>query len=312
MGNSATIIADHLTKVYADKTAVDNLDLEVVDGSISCLLGPNGSGKTTTVAMLTTLRTPASGKALVCGYDTQTHPDTVRGLIGVALQHTGLDDIMTGRETLELQGTLQGLSGAELHRRCAELIDLVDLGGHIDTKLGTWSGGLRRRMDLAAALVHEPRVLFLDEPTTGLDPASRRDIWEEIVRLNKEEGTTVLLTTQQLEEADHLADTVTILHEGRHLVTATPEDLKQRLGDRSMNLVLADEEAADVAENILARAHLTERPSRDAIRIPVNRHEPASVIATLVHEGIGVVAMTVTEPTLEDVFLELTKPVGAR
>ncbi len=295
-----------LTKRYGETIAVERLDLSVPEGRVWCLLGPNGSGKTTTVAMLTTLRKPTDGSAEVCGYDIVTEAPRVRSAVGVTLQHTGVDDLMTGRELLQLQATLQGLGHHSAARRSADLVELLDLGSHIDTRLETWSGGLRRRMDLAAALVHHPRLLFLDEPTTGLDPASRRALWEEIQRLNREDGVTVFLTTQYLDEADYLADDVSILRDGSLLVTATPDELKDGLGERTMTLEFVDATAAEEAKRIVGGQHddPVERPNE--LRLIIDRDGAPSRLATLTQAGIEVVTLTISEPSLEDVFLRLT------
>lgn len=310
MSSPPAITTENLTKSYSDTVAVDDLNIAVAEGRIACLLGPNGSGKTTTVGMLSTLRRPSSGRATVYGHDVLMESAKVRSLVGVTLQHTGLDELMTGREMLQLQGTLHGLSTASSRHRVDELVDLLDLATHIDTRLGTWSGGLRRRMDLAAALVHRPRVLFLDEPTTGLDPASRRALWAEIRRLNNDEGVTVLLTTQYLDEADHLADEVNILANGRLLITATPEQLKEDLGERSLTLVFADSEATDRANDLLRNGRTIEKPSADTLRLTVESDEPARYVTELAQAGLEVITMTVTEPSLEDVFLQLTSAGG--
>ncbi len=300
-----TAIRTHeLTKEYDGKRAVDGLQLSVTAGTITCLLGPNGSGKTTTVAMLTTLRRPTSGCAEVCGYDVLSQAHKVRGAVGVALQHTGVDDLMTGKEMLSLQATLQGITGSAGRRRVDELIDLLDLGSHIDSRMGTWSGGLRRRVDLAAALVHGPQLLFLDEPTTGLDPASRRAIWDEIRRLNTEDGVTVFLTTQYLDEADALADEVSILRDGRLLVSAAPGELKEGLGERTLVLELADAESAESAKSLVGGTIQAGQPS--ALRITVDREATSSCLARVLQSGIEVNQLSIAEPSLEDVFLCIT------
>ena len=295
-----------LTKQYDETIAVDRLDLAVPEGRIWCLLGPNGSGKTTTVAMLATLRRPTGGTATVCGYDVVTEAPRVRSAVGVTLQHTGVDDLMTGRELLQLQATLQGLGHQSADRRSADLVELLDLGSHIDTRLETWSGGLRRRMDRAAALVHHPRLLVLDEPTTGLDPASRRALWEEIRRLNRDEGVTVFLTTQYLDEADYLADDVSILRDGSLLVTATPDELKDGLGERTMTLEFADTASAQEARRIVGGRpdDPVQRPNE--LRLIIDRDGAPNRLATLTQAGIEVVTLTISEPSLEDVFLRLT------
>ncbi len=302
---ASTAIQTHeLTKSYDETTAVDGLEMAVAAGRISCLLGPNGSGKTTTVAMLTTLRKPTSGTATIFGHDIVGDANQIRSIVGVALQHTGVDDLMTGREMLELQATLQGIGRHDKARRIEELVDLLDLGSHIDTRLGTWSGGLRRRMDLAAALVHRPRLLFLDEPTTGLDPASRRGIWEEIRRLNTEDHVTVFLTTQHLEEADTLAHEVGILRDGRMIATGAPEDLKESLGERTLVLEMADPVAATIAQGIIGGYLEPEQPA--ALRLVVDRDGAPSCLTRVTEAGLEVKRLSITEPSLEDVFLRLT------
>ena len=236
----------------------------------------------------------------------------MRALVGVALQHTGLDELMTGREVLQLQGTLQGLDTVSGRRRVGELVELLDLSTHIDSRLGTWSGGLRRRMDLAAALVHSPRVLFLDEPTTGLDPASRRALWAEVRRLNKEDGVTVLLTTQHLDEADFLADEVSILANGRLLVTATPEELKESLGERSLTLELANPATTRTARDLLRKTRAVDQTGANTLRLAVERDGPAKCVTELAQADLTITAMTVTEPSLEDVFLQITDTDGRK
>ena len=302
--NRHAIRTEALTKRYDDTIAVDELDLDVTKGTVSCLLGPNGSGKTTTVAMLTTLRAPTSGTATVCGYDIVAQPAEIRSVVGVTLQHTGVDDVMTGTETLSLQAALQGLSSHDGQRRIDDLVELLDLGSHIDTRLHTWSGGLRRRLDLAAALVHSPQLLFLDEPTTGLDPASRRGLWSEIRRLNREEGVTVLLTTQYLEEADALADEVTILQAGAVVASGSPRSLKRGLGERTLILELADPDSAQLAQNLVGGSRTSEQP--EVLRVVAEPTDVLPHFASVTNAGIEVVGLTIAEPSLEDVFLHLT------
>ncbi len=300
---NAEVTTERLTKEYGDRAVVDDLDLEIREGSIFCLLGPNGSGKTTTVAMLTTMRRPTSGAATVCGYSLSAEPAQVRSVVGVALQHTGVDDLMSGREMLALQATLQGLRGSDAKHRVSDLIDLLDLSSHIDTRMGTWSGGLRRRIDLAAALVHRPRLLFLDEPTTGLDPASRRAIWQEIRRLSGE-GVTVFLTTQYLDEADELADEVGILRDGELVITATPRELKDGLGDRTFVLELADRTMAERAQAVVGGSVGPDESAE--LRVVVDQRGGAECFTMLTAAGLEVKHISISEPTLEDVFLRLT------
>src|SRR5688500_2876251 len=237
---SAAIEVTGLERSFGgDVHAVAGIDLEVAAGEIYAFLGPNGAGKTTTVRMLTTLLRPTGGSARVAGHDVVSDASDVRRAIGVALQEAALDPLMTGRELMRLQATLHGLRGKEGRDRAEALLARVGLVGAADRRVGTYSGGMRRRLDLGMALVHEPRVLFLDEPTTGLDPVSRQAIWNEVRRLN-DEGTTVFLTTQYLEEADQLADRVGIIDEGRMAAEGTPGALKAQIGRPHLELTLAD------------------------------------------------------------------------
>ncbi|MCX6385998.1 MAG: ATP-binding cassette domain-containing protein, partial [Solirubrobacterales bacterium] len=210
--------------------AVDGIDLNIAEGEVYGFLGPNGAGKTTTVRMLVTLLRPTGGTALVAGYNVATEPAQVRRRIGVALQDAALDLLMTGRELIELQATLHAIPRASVRARGQDLIERVGLSEAQDRRVGTYSGGMRRRLDLAMALIHEPQVLFLDEPTTGLDPVSRMTLWDEVRRL-KNDGTTVFLTTQYLEEADQLADRVGIISAGKIVAEGTPASLKAQVGD---------------------------------------------------------------------------------
>ena len=219
---NAALQTRDLTRRFGDTVAVDGVNLEVAPGEIYGFLGPNGAGKSTTVRMLTTLLLPSAGTASVAGFDVRHEADKVRLRIGVALQEAALDPKQTGRELLDLQGRLYGLGAGQRRDRIDDLLLLVDIGEAIDHRIGTYSGGMKRRLDLAAALVHEPEVLFLDEPTTGLDPSSRAAVWDEVRRLNEQRGTTIFLTTQYLEEADALADRVGIIARGHIVAEGTP------------------------------------------------------------------------------------------
>ncbi|MGH2923710.1 MAG: ATP-binding cassette domain-containing protein [Solirubrobacterales bacterium] len=297
--------------------AVDGIDLEVAEGEIYGFLGPNGAGKTTTVRVLTTLLLPTAGRATVAGHDVAADPGAVRRRIGVALQEAALDPLMTGRELIHLQATLHGLPRGRGHELGDSLLDRVGLTLAADRRVGTYSGGMRRRLDLAAALVPEPDVLFLDEPTTGLDPVSRQAIWDEVSKLN-DEGTTVFLTTQYLEEADRLADRVGIISAGRLVAEGTPPALKGEVGRPHLELSLAGEDgrpeeaptaaANTAAESILARFGKP-LPSKDGIlmvELERGASEVGSIVRALDEAGIAIGSLDLVEPTLDDVFVAKT------
>src|SRR5438034_1801838 len=252
--DNASIEVHDLVRVYKKgPRAVDGISLEVAPGEIYGFLGPNGAGKSTTIHILTTLLPPTEGTARVAGHDVVREGRQVRDAIGVARQEAALDPFLTGREHMKLQGGLHGLSRPEIERRGQALLERVGLMDALDRRVGGYSGGMKRRLDLALALVHEPRVLFLDEPTTGLDVRSRTALWEEITRLARDEGVTVFLTTQYLEEADVLADRVAIVDHGRIVAEGTPAELKAEIGRPSVDAVPADPaDRARVAE-VLAR-----------------------------------------------------------
>src|SRR3954452_25303300 len=249
MTTSPSAIRTHgLVRTFDGVPAVDGLDLDIRQGEIYGFLGPNGTGKSTTVRMLCTLLKPSGGRAIVAGHDVAEAPGQVRLRIGVALQDVALDPKQTGEELLRLQARLYGLSRAETAVRLAELRDLVDIGDALSRPIATYSGGMRRRLDLAAALVHNPEVLFLDEPTTGLDPVSRARVWDEVRRLNVSLGMTIFLTTQYLEEADELADRVGIINAGKLVAEGTPTELKRTIGnDVIIARIDGDAEAARAA-----------------------------------------------------------------
>jgi ABC-2 type transport system ATP-binding protein len=290
--------------------AVDGLDLEVRAGEIYGFLGPNGAGKTTVVRILTTLLRPTSGRALVAGHDVVHEGDAVRRSIGVALQEAAIDPLMTGRELLRMQGALHGLRGPQARERAAALLDRVGLTEAGDRRVGGYSGGMRRRLDLAMALVHRPDVLFLDEPTTGLDPTSRAALWREVRTLH-EEGTTVFLTTQYLEEAEQLADRVGIIARGNLVAEGTPESLKARVGEPTVHVELAEGSSADAAREALAGLGTVEpvdegAPSRVALRTAAGRTAIGPVIRALDDHGVEVEFVEVQTPTLDDVFMAVT------
>ena len=290
--------------------AVDNLDLSVNTGEIYGFLGPNGAGKTTLVRILTTLLRPTSGSALVAGYDVVRQADAVRRSIGVALQEAAIDPLMTGRELLHMQGALHGLRKAEARERATSLLDRVGLSEAGDRRVGGYSGGMRRRLDLALALVHRPVVLFLDEPTTGLDPTSRAALWREVRSLN-DEGTTVFLTTQYLEEAEQLADRVGIIAGGRLVAEGTPKDLKAHVGEPTLHIELTDPQASPRAREALAGLGTLEPPRPDAptrlaLRASAGKGAIAPAVQALQAKGILVESVEVENPSLDDVFAAVT------
>jgi ABC-2 type transport system ATP-binding protein len=287
--------------------AVDGIDLEVAPGEIYGFLGPNGAGKSTTVLMLTTLLPPTEGRARVAGHDIVSEGPAVRRSIGAALQEAALDPFLTGREHMRLQGGLHGLGRTERDRRGNELLARVGLSDAADRKVGGYSGGMKRRLDLGLALVHRPRILFLDEPTTGLDPQSRSALWEEVGRLSAEDGVTVFLTTQYLEEADVLADRVGIIDHGRLVAEGTPAQLKDEIGRSSIEAVPAEEGDRDRLRAVLERFGECTAASPGAVAARFgNGDDLTDVVRALDAESIRVAKLTVHEPTLDDVFLAKT------
>jgi ABC-2 type transport system ATP-binding protein len=304
---AAAIVVEGLERSFGELRAVCGVDLRVGEGEIYGFLGPNGAGKTTTVRMLTTLLLPTGGRATVGGHDVVGEARAVRAAIGVALQEAALDPLMTGRELIRLQATLQGLPSGIGKRRADALLERVGLADAADRRVGTYSGGMQRRLDLAAALVHEPRVLFLDEPTTGLDPVSRRTIWDEVRALN-DGGTTVFLTTQYLEEADRLADNVAIIDRGTIVAEGTPQALKAEVGRPHIRLQLEEGSVAE-AEEVCGRFGRL-LPPVDARTILVEVEHGAAdippVVRALDESGIEVASLELVHPTLDDVFVANT------
>jgi ABC-2 type transport system ATP-binding protein len=290
--------------------AVDGLDLEVRAGEIYGFLGPNGAGKTTVVRILTTLLRPTAGSARVAGHDVVEEANVVRRSIGVALQEAAIDPLMTGRELLRMQGALHGLRAGPAREVAGGLLARVGLTEAGDRRVGGYSGGMRRRLDLALALVHRPRVLFLDEPTTGLDPTSRTALWREVRALN-DEGTTVFLTTQYLEEAEQLADRVGIIAAGRLVAEGTPDALKARVGEPTLHVELADPESADRAREALEDLGTLQEadpaaPTRIALRTAAGKGAIAPAIRALDEHDVEMVSVEVETPTLDDVFEAVT------
>jgi ABC-2 type transport system ATP-binding protein len=288
--------------------AVDGIDLTVSPGEIYGFLGPNGAGKSTTVLMLTTLLPPTSGHATVGGYDISRQGAQVRAIIGAALQEAALDPILTGREHVMLQATLQGLPSALRRQRSAELLERVGLTEAADRRVGGYSGGMKRRLDLALALVHSPRILFLDEPTTGLDPQSRAALWEEVERLAHNEGMTVFLTTQYLEEADVLADRIGIIDRGQIVAEGTPGRLKAEIGSPSVELTPADPQDGDRLAELLVGYGESHRNGRGRItvQLPGGEAQLAEIVRLLDNADLRIESLQLHQPSLDDVFLAKT------
>jgi ABC-2 type transport system ATP-binding protein len=288
--------------------AVDGIDLHVAEGEIYGFLGPNGAGKSTTVHMLTTLLPPSSGTATVAGFDIVKQGPAVRKAIGAALQEAALDPILSGREHMRLQTALHAVPRDERRARGDELLERVGLTAAADRKVKTYSGGMKRRLDLALALVHRPRILFLDEPTTGLDPQSRSALWQEVARLAKEDGVTVFLTTQYLEEADVLCDRVGIIDRGRIVAEGTPNELKATIGRSTVDIVPADHEQRDRVANVLSQfGELTQAsPHGIAVLLSGDEFGLADVIRALDAEELHIEQLQLHAPSLDDVFLAKT------
>ena len=288
--------------------AVDGIDLRVEPGEIYGFLGPNGAGKSTTVLMLTTLLPPTAGTARVAGHDIVREGPQVRQAIGAALQEAALDGLLTGREHMRLQTALQGVPKAERRPRGDALLERVGLADAADRKVRGSSGGMKRRLDLALALVHHPRILFLDEPTTGLDPQSRADMWQEVARLAHEDGVTVFLTTQYLEEADVLADRIAIIDQGRIVARGTPDELKAEVGRPSLEVEPAERDDLDEVAAVLARFGMpvTARPGASAVRLHGTVEQLPEIVRALDGEDIVLADFRLHAPTLDDVFLART------
>src|SRR4249919_225481 len=289
--------------------AVDGIDLSVAPGEIYGFLGPNGAGKSTTVHVLTTLLPPTAGTALVGGYNVVKDGPKIRGLIGVALQEAALDPLLTARDHLRLQSTLQSVPKEERGPRADELLERVGLVDAADRKVAGYSGGMKRRLDLALALVHRPRILFLDEPTTGLDPQSRTALWGEVGRLAKEEGVTVFLTTQYLEEADVLADRVGIIDHGTIVAEGTPEKLKSEISSSTVEAVPADPAQREAVASVLERFGEQTTgygPGSVAVQLSSPNGNLTEIVRALDAEGVVLSQLQIHEPTLDDVFLAKT------
>ncbi len=306
--NDFAVTSEGLLLDFKEVRAVDSLDLSVAKGEIYGFLGPNGAGKSTTLRMLTTLLVPTGGHATVGGLDVVRNAKEVRLRIGAVLQDAALDNKQTGRELLRLQGRLYGLTGREIDQRMQELSTLIDIGDAIDRQIGTYSGGMKRRLDLAAALIHNPEVLFLDEPTTGLDPISRVRVWKEIIGINKNYGVTIFLTTQYLEEADELADRVGIIRQGKLVVEGTPTELKRSIGsDVIVTKIEGDPHIADMAvRGIQGVEKVDARDGELTISVKNGAESIGDVAVALNQSGVNIREITLRTPTLDDVFLQVT------
>jgi ABC-2 type transport system ATP-binding protein len=307
-GPPPAIEVQGLVKTYpGDVQALRGLSFTVEPGTVFGLLGPNGAGKSTTVKILTTLSRPDSGTACVAGIDVVQRPDRVRRAIGCVAQRSGVDLEATGRENLTLQGRVYGLGGRELKSRVAGLLERLGLTEAADRIAKTYSGGMRRKLDVALGLVHRPQVLFLDEPTTGLDPEARADMWSEITRLSSEEGITVLLTTHYLEEADRLARRLAIVDSGRVVAAGTPDELKAELRGDAIHVELGDPEPDGLVRDALNRPHGVHEVVLDGrtVRARVDSGATAvpTVLAALESRGVAVAAVTIARPSLDDVYL---------
>ena len=302
----APIVAENLVRHFGDVEAVNGINLQVNAGEIFGFLGPNGAGKSTVVRMLTTLLRPTSGKAFVAGFDVAKHPNEVRQRIGVALQDAAIDPLMTGVELLRLQAVLYAIPKSKMKSRADELLERVGLTAAADRRVGTYSGGMRRRLDLALSLIHQPTVLFLDEPTTVLDPMSRVSLWEEVRRLNNE-GTTVMLTTQYLEEADQLADRIAIIDKGVIVREGKPQELKAGVGFPTL-VINVSRDQHELAKSILMGFGDLRPTAEGTLGVGLRGGAEAvtDVVRKLDESSIRVQHLELNEPSLDDVFAEAT------
>ena len=304
------IVVDGLRKRYGEVQALDGVTFAVREGEIFGLLGPNGAGKSTTVRVLVTLTDPDEGTATVAGHDAVREQGAVRRAIGYVPQESGIDGRATGRENLLLQGRVHGMKGPDLRRRIDELLEVVGLADAAERTVDGYSGGMRRRLDIALGLVHRPRVLFLDEPTTGLDPEARVAMWEEVGRLAAQESLTILLTTHYLEEADELADRLAIVSRGRIVAEGSPNELKARLSGDAVHVELADgrvDDARRVLEEARAPVETTLPDGRTLVsRVPEGGQALPGILSALSTAGIPVASVSVHRPSLDDVYLHYT------
>ena len=311
LNGTRAIDARDVVKTYPGEVrALDGISLSVEGGAIFALLGPNGAGKSTTVKVLTTLSRPDSGTAMVAGHDVLRHPDRVRRSIGVVGQRAAVDLGATGRENVRLQGRINGLGGRPLEARIGELLAQFGIDDAADRIVRTWSGGMQRKLDVAMGLVHRPSVLFLDEPSTGLDPEARAALWHEIQRLAREDGLTILLTTHYLDEADRLASRLAIIDRGRIVAEGTPEALKAELRGDAINVVVGSAAAGRDAARVMAAMDGLGTPTIDGSLVVARADHAATtvpaVLSALDAAGVAVAAITVARPSLDDVYLRHT------
>ena len=303
------IVAENLRKRYKDVQALDGVTFEVRDGEVFGLLGPNGAGKSTTVRILTTLTKPDSGRGIVAGHDVVRHPNRARGAIGYVPQDSGTDREATGRENVMLQGRIYGMHGAALKTRVDELLSFVGLSEAADRTVRGYSGGMKRRLDIALGLVHRPSVLFLDEPTTGLDPEARAAMWVEVQRLAEQEQLTILLTTHYLEEADQLAERVAIVSRGAIVAEGRPEELKRGLRGEAVTVELTEprgDEAAAILANLDGADEINVDGAHVRTRVPNGAEAIPSILSALEGSGIQVASVSAARPSLDDVYLHYT------
>ncbi|WP_229721290.1 ABC transporter ATP-binding protein [Pontibacillus salipaludis] len=307
-----TIYVEHLSKTFkkGNVQAVKDVSFAVEEGEFFAFLGPNGAGKSTTVQIVTTLISPSAGKVYVAEQDVLTNPKEVREHIGVALQETGIDPSLTGREMLHLQCRIFGFTNQQAKSRTNELLEVVQLSQAADRICGNYSGGMRRRLDLALTLVNKPKILFLDEPTTGLDPSNRKSIWDYLERLNKEEGTTIFLTTQYLEEADTLADRISIIDDGEIVATGTPQELKAQIGNDIIAMTFENEGEAEKAEAAITQhmpdADYVKNTTELNIYVQDGAKRLMEIVRLLDQQDLAAQTINVNTPTLDDIFLKIT------